>query len=97
MKIKILLIGGSGFLGAWVSRVLQKYLFQIRIMDLVKPNLEWHRLSGMQQAEWIQGDISKKSDVENALKCCDAIIFASPLNDSSRTASFCFSLRWPLS
>ena len=69
--MKILLIGGSGFLGAWVARVLQKYLFKTRIMDLVKPNLEWHRLSEMQQPEWIQGDISKKSDVENALKDCE--------------------------
>jgi nucleoside-diphosphate-sugar epimerase len=74
--MKILLIGGSGFLGAWVTRFLQNNQFQIRIFDTRNPDSEWHRLSGisMDDSEFVEGDISRKSEVEEAMKGCQGVI-----------------------
>ena len=68
--MKILMVGGSGFLGAWVARFLHINQCLARIFDPNKPDSEWHRLSGIRAdtTDWMTGDVSKKSELDDAIK-----------------------------
>ena len=74
--MKILLVGGSGFLGAWVARFLNINQCLARIFDPNKPDSEWHRLSGIRAdaAKWVAGDVSKKNELDDAIRDCQGVI-----------------------
>ncbi len=74
--MKILLVGGSGFFGAWVARFLNINQCLARIFDPNKPDSEWHRLSGIRAdaADWVAGDVSKKSELDDAIRDCQGVI-----------------------
>ena len=74
--MKILLVGGSGFLGAWVARFLNINQCLARIFDPNKPDSEWHRLSGIRAdaTAWVAGDVSKKSELDDAIRDCQGVI-----------------------
>ena len=74
--MKILLVGGSGFLGAWVARFLRINQCLARIFDPNKPDSEWHRLSGIRTdaTDWVAGDVSKKSELDDAIRDCQGVI-----------------------
>ena len=74
--MKILLVGGSGFLGAWVARFLHINQCLARIFDPNKPDSEWHRLSGIRAdaTDWVAGNVSKKSELDDAIRDCKGVI-----------------------
>ena len=74
--MKIQLVGGSGFLGAWLTRFLNINQCLARIFDPNKPDSEWHRLLGIRAdaTEWVAGDVSRKSDLDDAIRDCQGVI-----------------------
>jgi len=63
---KILITGGSGFIGNHVAQVLLKQGLEVKIYDL-KP-------SSLSKVESVQGDILDKVQLEQAAYGCDAIV-----------------------
>ena len=75
--MKILITGGAGFIGSnFVHYMLKKHpTYEIVVMDKLtyagrKENLQ----DILNQTTFIKGDITKKEDVENAIKNCDWIV-----------------------
>jgi dTDP-glucose 4,6-dehydratase len=75
--VRILITGGAGFIGSnFVHFMLRKYSdYEIVVLDKLtyagrKENLQdvWDKIT------FIKGDISKKEDVEKAVKDCDCIV-----------------------
>ena len=63
---KILITGGSGFIGNHVAQVLLKQGLEVKIYDL-KP-------SSLSKVESVQGDILNEVQLEQAAHGCDAIV-----------------------
>ncbi|BEU25997.1 NAD(P)-dependent oxidoreductase [Paraburkholderia sp. 22B1P] len=74
--MRVLVTGGSGFLGAWIMRRLLASGIECVAFDLqAKPQL-LHALSPEQAetVQWRTGDIAQAADVARALDGCDAVI-----------------------
>ncbi|GJH33330.1 NAD(P)-dependent oxidoreductase [Paraburkholderia hospita] len=74
--MRVLVTGGSGFLGAWIMRRLLASGIECVAFDLqTKPQL-LHALSPEQAetVQWRTGDIAQAADVARALDGCDAVI-----------------------
>lgn len=75
--MRVLITGGGGFLGAWVTKRLLLAGFPIRIMDThLSPN-RIQALTGKEQSqsiEWLEGDIANSKYVLSAAKGCHAIV-----------------------
>lgn len=74
--MRVLVTGGSGFLGAWIMRRLLAHRIECVAFDLqAKPQL-LHALSPEQAdtVQWRTGDIAQAIDVARALDGCDAVI-----------------------
>jgi len=74
--MRVLVTGGSGFLGAWIMRRLLARGIECVAFDLqAKPQL-LHALSPELAAAvpWRAGDIAQAADVARALDGCDAVI-----------------------
>jgi nucleoside-diphosphate-sugar epimerase len=74
--MRVLVTGGSGFLGAWIMRRLLARGIDCVAFDLAaKPQL-LQALAPERAAavQWRTGDIAQASNVSNALQGCDAVI-----------------------
>ena len=74
--MRVLVTGGSGFLGAWIMRRLLARGIDCVAFDLhAKPQL-LHALAPEHAAsvQWRTGDIAQADDVTRALQDCDAVI-----------------------
>lgn len=70
--MKVLITGGSGFLGLHLARFFHKKKFDIRIVDLQTfPEQEYP-----DNIEFIQGDIRNKKTVEKAVRGVDIVVHA---------------------
>jgi dTDP-glucose 4,6-dehydratase len=76
-KVRILITGGAGFIGSnFVRHIIKKYPdYEIVVLDKLtyagrKENLQdvWNKIT------FFKGDITKKDDVEKAVKNCDYIV-----------------------
>ncbi len=67
---KVLITGGSGFLGINLARYLHKKGYQIKILDLAPFNYK----DMNNKVEFIQGDVRNKKTVEKAVNGCDYVI-----------------------
>lgn len=79
MNKKILVTGGTGFLGAYILRELIQKGYQVRairrsskIPDFIAPEL-------MQQVEWVDGDILDVVSLQEAMQGIDAIIHSAAI------------------
>jgi nucleoside-diphosphate-sugar epimerase len=74
--MKVLVTGGSGFLGAWVTRRLLARQVKVRAFDVREDARLMEQLAPQRAAEveWRTGDISSASDVVQAMRGCDAVI-----------------------
>ncbi len=70
MNKKVLITGGSGFLGINLARYLHKRGYKIRILDIAPFNYDDMK----NKVEFIQGDIRNKRIVNKAVKGCDYVV-----------------------
>ncbi|MGE8164340.1 NAD-dependent epimerase/dehydratase family protein [Paraburkholderia sp. NPDC080076] len=74
--MRVLVTGGSGFLGAWIMRRLLRKGISVRAFDLRADTRLLEALAPEQAAtaQWASGDIANPADVSRALNGCDAVI-----------------------
>jgi len=74
--MKVLVTGGSGFLGAWVMRRLLARGIDVRAFDVRRDDRLLNAISGTNagRAEWSTGDIASASDVSDAMRGCSDVI-----------------------
>lgn len=74
--MKVLVTGGSGFLGAWVVRRLIRNGISVRVFDVNSNRQLMREIAGSQadDLDWRLGDISNKHDVNSAAEGCTAAI-----------------------
>ena len=66
LTMKVLITGGSGFIGKSTAEVLQKNGLQVRVYDLLPSTLPG--------VESVQGDVLVFEQLEKAMQGCDAIV-----------------------
>ena len=72
---KILITGGSGFIGAWLIKRLADNGVSLRVFDLSEDRSTVESIAGVVPGlEWIQGDIRDAGAVEAALAGCDGVV-----------------------
>jgi nucleoside-diphosphate-sugar epimerase len=67
---RVLITGGSGFLGINLARYLDKLGYKIRVLDFAPfdyPDMK-------DKIEYVEGDIRNKADVEKAVEGCDFVV-----------------------
>ena len=75
--MRVLVTGGSGFLGAWVIKHLVEAGHEPLVFDVVGDRSKVAEIAGQRVARdlvWVVGDIRRLSDVEIAAQDCDAIV-----------------------
>lgn len=72
MKSRVLLVGGSGFIGLHLAQLLVEHNHQVTIFcrNPPKPAV----IKGGEQVSWVKGDIIHKKEIEQAVKGADSII-----------------------
>jgi nucleoside-diphosphate-sugar epimerase len=78
---KVLITGGSGFLGAWIVRALAEEGRDARIFDRSTERRVLREIVGARadRIEMVQGDVSDAKAVEQAAQGCDAIVHLAAL------------------
>jgi nucleoside-diphosphate-sugar epimerase len=77
IQTKVLLIGGGGYVGVELQKLLSKSGYQVRVLDTFwYPNGRWDNSDGdfVSNIEYIKGDIRYKDVLRNALNGVDACI-----------------------
>lgn len=78
--MRVLISGGSGFLGAWIIRRLLKGGHEVRVLDRSDDSRLVERIAGtLDRVEWRLGDVSASEDVMAAVAGCEAIIHLAAL------------------
>lgn len=74
--MKVLVTGGSGFLGAWIVRRLMGKGIEVRVLDVNADRSIVRQIAGplADDLDWQLGDVSKRKDVDLAAKGCQAAI-----------------------
>jgi dTDP-L-rhamnose 4-epimerase len=73
---KVLITGGSGFIGSHTADLLEERGFQVRVLDSLDSNLYFNGLPDWckkDRREFIQGDVTKKEDLKRAIEGVDYI------------------------
>jgi len=72
----ILITGGGGFLGAWVTRRLRRHGLPVRIFDVHENRSLAQQIVGpeVNDLDWRVGDISVAADVDRAAEGCGAVV-----------------------
>ena len=73
---KVLVTGGSGFLGAWVVRRLLALDIGVRVFDLHDRRDTVAAINGdvAHALDWRLGDIARADDVRQAMQGCDGVV-----------------------
>lgn len=69
--MKVLVVGGAGYIGSHVCKALLKAGYQVRVFDNLSTGLKENVLGG---AEFVQGNILNPSQIQTALTDCEAVI-----------------------
>ena len=74
MKKKILVTGGTGFLGAYIIQELLRKGFSVRAIRRTNKLPEFIDPAILQQVEWVDGDILDVISLQEAMAGIDAVI-----------------------
>ncbi len=79
--MKVLVTGGSGFIGAWIIKGLAESGFDVTVLDLKDDRSIGRALmgAGVDDIEWITGDISSAGALNAAARGCDQIVHLAAL------------------
>jgi UDP-glucose 4-epimerase len=74
--MRVLITGGGGFLGAWLTRRLVERKTEVRVLDLASDRTGARRIVGsvVDDVDWRAGDVSDSAVVRDATKDCDAVV-----------------------
>ena len=75
--MRVLLTGGSGFIGAWIIRRLTRRGIDVRVLDINASRSTVAEIAGddvARKLDWIVGDIRMTDEVRQAAKGCDGVI-----------------------
>lgn len=79
MMKKILVTGGTGFLGAYIIRELVQHGYSVRAIRRSKKLPDFIDASILQQVEWVEGDILDVVSLKEAMEGIDAVIHAAAI------------------
>ena len=74
---KVLLVGGGGYVGVELQKLLAESNYQVRVLDTFwYPTGKWDKLDGdfVKRIEYLEGDVRNKEIVGKALNGVDACI-----------------------
>jgi nucleoside-diphosphate-sugar epimerase len=74
--MKILITGGSGFIGTWITRRALASGLEVRVLDVAVNHALAHEILGADAdgVEWRTGDVSDGAQVDDAVRGCDLVI-----------------------
>lgn len=79
MKKKILVTGGTGFLGAYILRELVQQGYAVRAIRRSKKLPDFIEAEILQQVEWVEGDILDVVSLQEAMSGMDAVIHSAAI------------------
>ena len=73
---KVIIFGGCGFLGSWISKVLLQEKYDVTIFDLNinKDLINIIANTNIDKVKFIQGDITDLAQVQDVLRKADQVI-----------------------
>jgi nucleoside-diphosphate-sugar epimerase len=72
---KILVTGGTGFLGSYIIKALIEKGYKVRAIKRISAKLPFYIPEGtLEQAEWVEGDVLDVISLEEAMEGVDAVI-----------------------
>lgn len=79
----VLITGGAGFIGSHTGRALLAKGHQVRVLDSLKPPVhkDGKPFNMPEGAELMQGDVTRKADMEKALEGIDAVYHLAAYQD----------------
>ncbi len=79
--MRVLLTGGSGFIGSWIIRRLLARGIEVRVLDLADDRRLLRKLlgNGAETLDWRIGDVADFATVEAATKGCDHVLHLAAL------------------
>ena len=80
--MRVLVTGGSGFIGSHVVDRLLAHGHEPRIFDLVEP--QYHAAADV---EFVRGDLLEPESVRSAVRGCDAVIHLAAVSDVNKVLS----------
>lgn len=72
MTRTVLVLGGGGFIGSWVTDRLLRDGYAVRVFE--RPHVLPYRKFHAEPVEWITGDMASCRDIQNAIAGTDAVI-----------------------
>lgn len=74
--MRVMVTGGSGFIGAWIAHRLLAGGHSVRVFDRSERRALMRRVAGdaCESVEWVCGDIAQRCEVERAIAGCDGVI-----------------------
>lgn len=84
MSTKILVTGGTGFLGSYIIRELISHGYAVRAIRRGIKRPGWIDTAVLQQVEWVEGDILDVVSLEDAMEGVDTVIHAAAIVSFSK-------------
>ena len=78
-KQRILVTGGTGFLGSYILQELIDHGYSVRALRRTAKNISWIPSDIQTQIEWVDGDILDVVSLEEAMQDVQAVIHSAAI------------------